>query len=272
MKTRVVLCVVLAFLLSSCGSTARTGSHDPSADPASTTSSTPATDSDAVILQVITLGGYTTPEWQVATVPTIVVLADGTVYVAGAVADIYPGPLLTPLTTGRLSPGQLRELISRAKHDGLAGREPDYVVDEPSVTDMGTTEVTLDIDGATRRHQAYALGLGDERGPRKVLADFVRFAEGSAMPVASSNVEPSEVVVTSYRVRKGDSLDVKPTKQPWPVGAGSLKDGKCQLVDDPAAIAALVEGNQLSYFTSGGKTFQLGARISVPGDRGCPAE
>ena len=79
--------------------------------------------------------------------PTAVITGDGTYVTAGAVPEIYPGPLLPALVGRPISDAGRDAIIAEARRLGLLGRKTDFA----SVTAMPggvTGEIVLTVDGA----------------------------------------------------------------------------------------------------------------------------
>jgi hypothetical protein len=153
-------------------------------------------------------------------------------------AAIPPPPAPTPVERRHLTPEGIAIVMGLADQLGLLA--PPATYDDPGVTDMSTTEVTLvDRDG-TYVHSAYALGFADEGGNRKDLLDFVNAAGDLDTLVGDDNFGAAQAYVP-------DTFSVSPAPFPasegvvaWPAGV-PVEQGCVQLPIDrfPAGVAGI---------------------------------
>lgn len=199
---------------------------------------------DDLFVEVVTDGGFVPPGFDFRMVPQVVVYADGTVVVPGAVPAIYPGPAVSPLATGRLDEATLTDLVATATDAGLL--DPGADMDLPPgqmIADAPTTTVRLVVDGVEHRLVAPALGLASpETQTRAALADFVNRVANAATTTASDVLDPA-----AYRVQRVD-LDADPGVQPntvdWPEGVTEPVPDKCTAVvgEQADAFEAVLAG------------------------------
>lgn len=66
------------------------------------------------------------PRSQFTTLPILVITADGRVLTPGAVAEIYPGPLVTPIVQRAVSAAGLARLVAAARDAGILRSDVDF--------------------------------------------------------------------------------------------------------------------------------------------------
>ena len=159
-SARAVTALALTLLLGACAATA---GGDPSTDPGDPS---PPADEATVVLQVVEVGGYTTPALLAARLPTVTVYADGRLLTEGPVAAIWPAPALPNLQQYLLDDGGVRDLVDRAV---AAGVTEDGDLGEPPVADVTTTRFVVRTGGTTVTREVYALGMGSRLGPGEEL-------------------------------------------------------------------------------------------------------
>lgn len=290
MRRAVALLVLAVLVLSSCGGDDDTvGTDSTSSSTSSSSSSTSTTTSEGVdptpptaasgVIRISVGGGFSPYGADFAAVPTLV-LADGTAFTGGAITLEYPGPPILPVTTGRLSRQQVDGLLDAAKAAGLT-RTRDY--GQPGVTDVGTTTISVVIDGTTSTTAVYALGYeggpGDgltaaQREARADVAEFVREVGDAVSAAATGSFEPTAYQVLATPSQPASSYeDPKPNELDWPVPAKPLAEGPCQDLtgaDAAAFRSALGKASQITVWRSGGRDWQVIARATLPGDDPCP--
>jgi hypothetical protein len=134
-----------------------------------------------------------------------------------APAAIPPPPAPTGITRRKLTDAGLDAVMAFAAAQGLAATPPEY--EDPGVTDMGTTEVTITDSNGTYVHDAYALGFEDETGARKRLLDFVDAAADIETLVGKDEIGPIESYVpTMFVVTVGGSYVDDSAAVDWPSG------------------------------------------------------
>ncbi len=144
MRRATALLVLVLLVLSSCGgdddavgtdssstssstSSSSTTSTTVGADPTTTPTKPagqgddpagPSTPASSGVIRISVGGGFSPYGADFAAVPTLV-LADGTAFTGGATTMQYPGPAISPVSTGRLSSTQVASLLDAAKAAGL---------------------------------------------------------------------------------------------------------------------------------------------------------
>lgn len=105
--------------------------------------------------------------WKDGGVPGVVIGGDGKVYLPGepgggaapqAVAPPPAGP--SPVMVGQLSEEGVQRVLALAAELDLLDHAPEYA--DVSVTDSGSTSLTITTSAGTVEHVAYALGVMDE--------------------------------------------------------------------------------------------------------------
>ena len=152
-----------------------------------------------------------------------------------------------------------------------------------NIADASTAQVTINVDGQTYVHEAYALGLanpgepGEETSPeRQALADFIarlmdlptlvgvdQFGEQTVFEAEEYGIEA--LVVDDLSVYGTDGIE--PTVVDWPVDAGvRLADAStCTVVPAVEVGETLAAANQLTFFTDADVTYQVLAKPILPG-------
>jgi hypothetical protein len=267
MRRATALLVLVLLVLSSCG-----GDDDTVGTGASRSSL-----STSGVIRISVGGGFSPYGTDFAAVPTLV-LADGTAFTGGAITMQYPGPAISPVSTGRLSSAQVASLLDAAKAAGLTTKR-DY--GQPGITDVGTTTITVVLDGTTHTAAVYALGYEDgaggltaeQRAAREQVSAFVGKVGDAVSSAATGLFEPTAYQVLSTPSQPASSYpDPKPNQLDWPVPDTPLAEGPCRDLtgDDAAAFrGALAKATQITVWRSGGKDWQVIARATLPGDAPC---
>jgi hypothetical protein len=249
------------------------------------TGASPVGDGDPsdVVISISSGGGFVPFGVDFAAVPTVV-QRDGTVLTGGAVIAIYPGPALSPVSTGTLSGDALAELLEAAEEAGLESDALDF--GEPGVSDSPTTTITVEIDGGTYTHEAYALGFGEDMGGdlglseeqldlRAAVQDFVGEVSDAVTTAATDTYEPTAYQVLALPVDPADlaGSEPAPNELAWPLADVALAEGACIDItgDDATAFAALLpDATQITIWRdAAGATWQLATRAVLPGDDPC---
>jgi hypothetical protein len=272
-----------ALALAACGGTSPTS--DPEAEPPATTAE-PAgfaypTDPSAVVLDVTTGGGFGPVEVAVDTRPEFRLYGDGTVLVKPEEFELtFPA-----LRAYRLTPEGIQAVLAAAEDAGLLAAAPDY--GQPLVADLPTTTLTVDLEGGSYSHSAYALGFGDAAGltpaqqeARDRLSGLTSFLAGldEAHPeLLASEPRPYEPeAVRVYAFER--ELEPEQVATAWPLEPGIEKwsaeqafGGRCEVVSG-ADVETLRQslGETLPWlWSSGGRTWSTGFALQLPGDPGC---
>jgi hypothetical protein len=245
-----------------------------------------------VVLQISTGGGFVAPATNLRQLPSFTLYGDGTVITPAAVAEIFPGPAIAPLTVSHLDEAQVQVLLKAAKDAGLLVGGPIDFGDMGSVgiADAPTTTVRIAADGTTVRLDAYALSMDPAGGgqmpagqvkARAALATFVAGAkEGAdAKPYTPAGVA---VYVGAFQgeAQAGAAPVVWPLSSDLATAGSKTADGldlRCLAVtgDDAATLlAALAKANEQTQWTARADTnatFAIVARPLLPGETGCAA-
>lgn len=285
MRRTTALLVLALLVLSSCGGDDDTVGTD--ADSSSTSSSSSTSTSEgsgdpgpaaaAGVIRISVGGAYSPFGTDFAAVPTLV-LADGTSFTAGATTMQFPGPAIAPVSTGRLSDGQVADLLDAAEAAGLTSPR-DY--GQPAITDVGTTTISVVIDGTHHTVEVYALREEDhagrltaeQRDARAKVSEFIETVGEAVSAAATGAFEPTSYQVLATPSQPAASYeDPKPNELDWPVPSTPLAEGPCRDVTGSDAVAlrdALAKASQITVWHSGGKDWQVVARAVLPGDAPC---
>lgn len=113
--------------------------------------------------------------------------------------------------------------------------------EDPGVTDMSTTDVTLVDRAGAYVHDAYALGFDDETGNRKDLLDFVTAVGDLQSLVGAENLGPAEAFVPEvFAVSIDGAAYSADGPADWPAGvpveAGCIR---LPVAEFPAGVAGI---------------------------------
>ena len=233
MKTRLVPVLIVAALgFAACGSDSDSPAADDSLPPVADGYQHP-TGADDVVIEYAEVGGFVPREFAFQQTPNVLVSGDGRVFGPGAQIAIYPGPLLPVVQVQSITEEGIQAILAAADEAGLL-QEIDY--EQPTnIADASTARVTINVNGETYVHEAYALGLaipgegGQETTPeRQALADFIAQLNDLAGLVGADELgeqeifDPSEygieaLVVEDLSVYGSDGIE--PTVVEWPAEA-----------------------------------------------------
>lgn len=260
-------------LLSACGSEAVV------AGPGTTTTA-PAmahpTGADEVVLKLEVGGGLVPVEVAFGNVPALTIYGDGTVLEPGAVREIYPGPMVTPMFQRTISEEGLQAVLRAARDAGLLATPPSY--ESPAsqqIADAATTSLLLQAGGGRWEHSAYALSEATPTTPaREALAGFVtKLGNLDQLAGAGTLSAPQPFEPKAYRIHATPNptppQDLKPTVLAWPEPSVDLSTASTCAIAAGAALPVIAQANQLTWFTQDGVTYSLAARPLLPGETGC---
>lgn len=244
---------------------------------------------DDPVIQVVIAGGFVPVEVAVTTVPTVTVLADGTVLTLAPVLAIFPGPAITPVQSTSVSTDQVDELVELAESLGLD--DDDLNFGQPPVADAPDTTVTIAFASGTVTHSANALGLGDLAGPegnpgsatagvsaqeqenRRNLQAFLDALH--ALPPGEEIHRPSVVAVYDLGPYRADA-ELTQNPVDWPLDqvppASDGVPGECLAVngnDVEVLLAALETANSLTPWVVDADQRSLAFRPVLPGQPAC---
>lgn len=238
-------------------------------------------DPTATMIQVSVGGGFSPVGTDFMSVPTIV-LGDGTVFQGGAITEQFPGPAILPVVTGTMSEANLEHLLRVAKDAGLDDDSADYGT--PGITDVGTTTITVLLDGEEHTTTVYALGYepeGDagisdaQRDARSRVAGFVSEVADQAGAVADEILEPTAYQVQASSTEPASSFteEPRPNEVTWPFPDLALAQGTCLDLRDAQAATfaeALQQATGITVWTdTAGASWHLAVRATLPGDEPC---
>lgn len=221
-----------------------------------------------------------------AAVPTLV-LGDGTAFTGGAMTMEFPGKAVQAVSTGSLPEEVLVDLLRQAKEADLDEDGRDFGT--PGITDVGSTDITVTLDGEEHTTSVYALGMTDglgdgdglteeQREAREQVAAFVAAVGDAVQEVATDLYEPTayQVVAIEGVPAAESEIDPQPNELDWPLPALPLSggtEGACIDVaagpDAEALAAALQEGNATTVWRDGGKHWNVAIRVLLPGTEPC---
>lgn len=251
----------------------------PPAAPETTVPTTPAstapagyehpTAADAVVVSIAHQGGFMTPEMAFSQLPTVTVTGDARQFTLGPQIAIFPGPLLPNVQVADIGQGGIQELLALADEHGLL-QQREY--DAPTnVADAADTVVTIQANGETYVHRAYALGLGGAPGDSAesgARAELQQFVDAATMvgEVDTESYEAESFLVRSFPVDDLTGYDVEPTVVEWPLAGVDLAAAS-DCIEMPATevAATFTEANQLTFFEQDGTTYQLAVKPQLPG-------
>jgi len=281
----------LALALAACGSDG-TASNDTGTDPGG--SAEPGSDQgdgdtlpapegyahptgpDDVVIEYTELSGFTTREYAFQQPPVVLISGDGRVFTTGPQIAIYPGPALPNIQVGTITEEAVQQLLSIADHDGLFA-EIDYT-EESLVADASTATVTINVDGTSWVHSAYALGM-DEPGKtpspeRATLLEFTAQLTDLASTVGADQLGPVEAFEpANYLIQSVEAATptttpdgIEPTIVDWPTTADvALVDAtQCAVVSAESVGDLFTNADQLTYFVDDGVTYQVVAVQQLP--------
>ena len=230
MKMRLVpVLLVAAVGFAACGGDSDSPAADDSLPPVTDGYQHP-TGADDVVVEYAEVGGFVPREFAFQQTPNVLVSGGGQAFGPGAQIAIYPGPLLPAVQVQSITEAGIQSILAAADEAGLL-QEIDY--EQPTnIADASTARVTINVNGETYVHEAYALGLaipgegGQETTPeRQALADFIAQLNDLAGLVGADELgeqeifEPSEygieaLVVDDLSVYGSDGIE--PTVVEWP--------------------------------------------------------
>lgn len=234
------------------------------------------TGADDVVLKVAFEGGFMPQEAAFTQLPTLLVSGDGRMFVQGPQLAIYPGPLLPNVLVSDIGEDGVQDLLTIASEAGLF---TDREYDPPqNVADAPDTVVTINGDGRTFVHRAYALGIvggpgeGEQDPDRANLQAFVDqvtgdlFDDGGAM--GGNPFQPETYLIRVWPVDPTTEYDVEPTVVEWPqaVDVDLAAAAECLEVSAAGLAETFAAANQLTFFAQDGETYQVVVRPALPGD------
>ena len=230
MVTAALALLLVGLITTACGTP-----DSPGGDGEATTTTLPSgavvhpSGGDQVVLQVTTGGGFVPIEYNLTLAPEFSLYGDGTVIVTGPVIAIYPGPALPNLQAAKISEEAVQSILAAAKEAGLLQNGVDY--GQPTITDVGTTNIVINAAGQTYQSDIYALGMEsdaagltmEQQQARAVINDFrgklMDLTAFESEPLTWASYEYERLVIFSQAVDTTTaSTDVQPNKIAWPLG------------------------------------------------------
>jgi hypothetical protein len=227
---------------------------------------------DDVVVSIAFEGGFVPVETVFTQLPTLLVTGDARQFSLGPVPAIYPGPLLPNVQVAEIGEDGVQALLALADEHGLL-QARDYE-GPTNIADASDTVVTINADGETFVHRAYALGLDDGLGEGtgdtdEARADLLAFVEAATGigDIETAPFEPSTYLVRAIPVDDLTGYEIEPTVVEWPLADVALADAEDCIAIDAAEISeTFADANQLTFFEQDGVTYQLGVKPQLPGD------
>ncbi len=231
---------------------------------------------DDVVIEYTELSGFTTREYAFQQPPMVLISGDGRVFTTGPQIAIYPGPALPNIQVGTITEEAVQQLLSIADDDGLFA-EIDYT-EESLIADASTATVTINVDGTSWVHSAYALGM-DEPGKtpspeRATLLEFTAQLTDLANTVGADQLGPTDAFAPdNYLIQSVEAATptttadgIEPTIVDWPTTADvALADAtQCAVVSAESVGDLFTNADQLTYFVDDGVTYQVVAVQQLP--------
>ena len=132
---------------------------DPGASPAATPTGTPSTTGPTILVRVEYVGGFSTPETSLTSVPTYQLTDDRQEISQGVQILIYPPPALPSLQSAMLTEEGVRVILDAADAAGLTGSDQEFV--NLNVTDLPNQVITVTVDGRSVTTTLYGLDMLD---------------------------------------------------------------------------------------------------------------
>jgi hypothetical protein len=281
MKIRIIpVLLVAALAFAACGTDSDSPAADDSLPPVADGYEHP-TGEDEIVIEYAEVGGFVPREFAFQQTPNVLLSGDGRVFGPGAQIAIYPGPLLPAVQVQTITEEGIQAILAAADEAGLLQQ---VEFEQPTnIADASTARVTINVNGETFVHEAYALGLalpgeaGQENTPeRQALADFIAELTDLTALVGAEELgeqtifEPSEygieaLVVDDLSVYGADGIE--PTVVDWPAEVSvRLADASgCTVIPAAEVGEALTAANQLTFFEDAGVTYQVLAKPILPG-------
>lgn len=247
---------------------------------------------DEVVLRISYEGGFIRPGALFSTLPVFLVTGNGRAFSPGAMIEIYPGPLLSPMFERSVSKKGIEKVLKLADDAGLLREIPDYEMpDGPVVMDAPDTVVRIAVNGKTYEHRANALGMGlpddntaggtdavaEVTPARDNLLKFVTLMNDVSTVAGAGNVGDEGIwVPDQYRfqamvVDPTQWAEPAPTIVEWPVETGVVlaDSAQCAKVAADKVADLFVDATQLTFFQEGDDVYQLAVVGVLPGDALC---
>jgi hypothetical protein len=237
------------------------------------------TGAEDVVVRLGDEGGFVPVGVAFINQPSVLITGDLRVIEPGAMAAIFPGPMIRPLFERTITEDGLQTLLALADENALLQDPPEYETNS-MIADAPTTVVTLVAAGGTFSHRAYALGFDDEDdADRQTLNTFSQALRDLPGTVGEAELgEQQPYVGAQYRfmtmpVNIDDyaSSEPSPEVRDWPADAPvRLADAaECALLDASDVETLLADTTEWTFFTDSDITYQLFVAHVLPGDAAC---
>jgi hypothetical protein len=227
------------------------------------------------------------PESLITRLPTMSLLADGSLIETGAVDMIYPGPILPPLLVSHLSPAAVAKFMDAVEAAGITAANQEYpargTADAPDTvisargpgglftTSLGLASPNAPLDSAEAMLRTRVADLLTS------LGDWRTFLGPLAPITGDTPYQPSALRIWTTAPAPGQIDSPAPQRQFWPL-AGPLADFgsptdyqfeplRCAVVSGPdleLLWLVLLKANQNTLFTDKTTTVRLLLRPLLP--------
>jgi hypothetical protein len=239
---RLIAMHLAGVLLVACGASAPSPSPSPEPDPPS----------DALVRLRLTTVQPLPPAATFGWLPQLVITLDGRVLSGGAVAAIFPGPLVMPVTERQLSAAGWSRLVDAARAAGLLGGNRDFTGGQlPPGAQATALEIVADgqvyelTGDASRQIVCITAPCNAAPGTPEAFAGFVNALTDLASIVGPENLGPEHLhQPAGYAVIVGPEPDDQGLPQreiAWPLAAGLAGFGK-PLRDGSAGSCGSITG------------------------------
>ncbi len=226
----------------------------------------------AAILVASTSGGLVPVGFDIRSGPAYLVDSNVTFYAPGPAPAIYPGPALTPLFQRSVTKDEIASLDRAARAAGLNAVRRDWGF--PQTADV--PELAITYRGVTNTIPSF--GVGEESLPvavrqrRKAVSELLLSLNRGARPTTAVKADRIILFARQATADEVSADGIQPNMIDWPSSVtGFPFDGGCVDLQGKAGktVGTLLQSaTQLTLFRSGKYTYQVFARIGVPGDSG----
>jgi hypothetical protein len=244
-SVRLVGIAIVSVLLAACGTGSTAPSPSPQLDPP------PNAEVRLRVTTVQALPPAATFGWM----PQVVITLDGRVLSGGAVAAIFPGPLVMPVIERQLSAAGWARLVEAARAAGLLALDRDFTGGQLPPGSVATRLEILadgrlyDLTGdASRQIVCVAAPCNATPGTPEAFAGFVNALTDLTTLAGAANLGPERVhMPAGYAVIVGVEPDDQGLPQPavaWPLAGGFESFGK-PLADGSGGRCGTITGTDL---------------------------
>ena len=254
------------------------------------------TDPTQLVLGIAVVHAADSTEQRLLSSPSSALFGDGRLFRPGPQVESYPGPALPSFTVVQLDDGAVEAILKAAAEAGLLGADQELrfpVVQDPAIT-------VFVVFVAGQRHQTVVEALdevepddprlsGEAGRQRQAMKALVALMANPAAGLPGgvgpeTAYEPVGLrILVSPAQAGGEPSPIAPAVRDWPLAVGLAEFGAA-LKDRPDARCGTIEGaefatlfplvresNELTRWSSGGKTYELRFRPLLPGETGCGA-